>query len=195
MNGPIAKFQRTFPHLGRGLLRFGLALLLVTGLFYGIVYCTFGRAMREATEPVTDFSRYAEIVDRETRNGGVNRLLQHLPESRIIEAASEKRLFCRPKFLQGGGCFHLKLKLPPSLFTIELDRLRPMKVETAPGDTTWAVDYFTGGKSHPALTDNYEVWSIIAQPKTTEPWRNHGEDAGIAIARSTREIIYWSEWW
>ena len=194
MSEVTAKSQRTFPHLWRGLLRFGLALLIVAGLFYGIVYFTFGRSLRKATEPVTDFSRYAEIVERETRNGGISRLLQHLPESRIIEAASDKRLFYRPKFLQGGGCFHLKLQLPPAIFATELDRLRSMKVETAPADTTWASDYFSSS-SHSALTDNHEVWSIIPQPKTTAPWRNHGEDAGIAIARSTGEIIYWSEWW
>ena len=194
MIGSIAKFRRTFPHLGRGLLRFGVALLIVAGLFYGIVYFTFGRAMREATEPVTDFSRYAEILDRETKNGGVSTLLRHLPDSRVIEAASEKRLFCRPKFLQGGGCFHLKLKLPPAIFSAELDRVHFLKVETAPADIPWASDYFRGA-NHPPLTDNHEVWSIIAQPKTSEPWRNHGEDAGIAINRSTGEIIYWSEWW
>ena len=185
---------RALPYLWRGLLRFAIALVLIVGLCIGIFYFTFGRAFSRTTESVTDVSRYPELLTRERKNQGVAGLLAHMPDTQLVNTSPRPELFYQPAFLQGGGGIYVRLNLSAQHLSTELLRLRSSKVDTIGEPAPWAYDPFNKTKGLP-LSDNYDVWHFVTQPKSNLPYRNHGTDAGIAIKQGTGEIIYWAVWW
>ncbi len=180
------------------LITFSLA---VGGLIYII-----NRDFDEALKPVTDSSQYEKILA-----GFENSLtVKHFP-SEIPSDAKNVRLYYLPGFLQGATLLELRMELTPEkIKTIEAEFLQKAKRKYIPGakdnspteedsPTGTKVEYnyksYIGSLDGENFPSNYKL--LVLEDTRGAPkydW-NHSDVYGVAIDRSTSEVVYWLEDW
>jgi hypothetical protein len=151
--------------------------------------------------PITDISRYNEILEQM----GDSDLTRHFPMS-IPESAEAVKFEYIPKILQGGEHFQLRMRLPHSeINNLQEEYSSQAKFkfiggntndhENSPGGVPTTF-FYTSGTGDQSFPDDYEIFVLNAEPLATfDPKWNHGFSYGVAISQEKSEIVYWSEYW
>ena len=164
--------------------------------FVSWVLIEFRAAAREAQDNwvKTDISQYSDIRGQ----WNYEPLFSHFPPQLPKNATGANMLYS-PPFLQKGLLFHLWLKLPED----EINKQYATYSELAASSDGEQTLLF---QSHPALSMHHtsygtegEVlpkgYEIIVLGAASKDKGNHGHTYGVAINKSTSEILYWAEAW
>lgn len=146
---------------------------------------------------VTDISRYEDLLNSSSSvPPGVT---DHFPE--VIPAnARNIRLDYFPKILQGGGHLQLRVQIPPKEVSQILDkydelaihrfmggnRFDHMRQQPEGGHTT---DFYTSDTEDHKFPDSFEILVLGGR------YGNHGRSYGLAVDRSSSDVVFWAEWW
>ena len=149
----------------------------------------------QATQPVTDVARYAEVRSRYEESAFVS----HFPET-IPPEASNVRFYYFPGFLQGGMQLQLRLQLP-------LQQWRDRRAQYAAAASYRFVDgehrslendipiaAFSTSDEALDFPDTYEILVLDARSQGEPEW-NHGYSYGVALNAEMSEIVYWADDW
>jgi hypothetical protein len=171
----------------------------------GFIYIV-NRDFDEALKPVTDPSQYEKILA-----GFENSLtVKHFP-SKIPADAQDVSLYYLPGFLQGATLLQLRMKLSPEqIKSIEAEFIKQAKRKYIPGakdnspteedsPTGLKVEYnyksYIGSLNGENFPSNYKL--LVLEDTRGAPkydWK-HSDVYGVAIDRSTSEVVYWLEDW
>jgi hypothetical protein len=131
-------------------------------------------------------------------------LVDHFPNA-IPNNAVDVRFSALPKFLQGGGHFQLRMKVPESeiasfeqkhaamaIVLIQDGEETALNGATPPEDVRRPGFHTTDDSSYivPRFPDGYMHYVLYQ-----EGGGNHGTSYGVSLSTAAREIVYWTEWW
>lgn len=170
-----------------------LTLLLIA---YVVVFNVAGLIFAQATEPVTDVARYAEV-----RSGYADEVYaQHFPET-IPSEATDAQFYLFRGFLQGGMHLQLRLQFPPEVWRDRSAQYAPnAQYRFLAGSPPTGDSYVPTTSFHTSDTDDrdfpdtYEILVFDAQSQGEPEW-NHGYSYGVVLGEAQSEIIYWAEDW
>ena len=167
----------------------------------------------QATKPVTDVSRYADIIDPTAENPSP--LVAHFPRS-IPSNAQNVQLYYQPGALQGGTVLELRMQLPEDEIQRIQAQVQPLatrqyvpgsennspKTETSPdgSNVTYTYTFHTGASddgvaSPQTFPEEYAIYVLADTRGAPEYDWNHPELYGVAINEATSEVVYWMEDW
>ena len=146
---------------------------------------------------VTDISRYEELLN--SKSSVPLAVTDHFPKVIPVNGRNV-RLDYFPKILQGGGHLQLRVQLPrkemdqilakyEGLATLRFiggNRYDHMRQQPEGGHTT---DFYTGDTSNRKFTDSFEILVLGGK------YGNHGRSHGLAVDRSSSDVVFWAEWW
>ena len=152
-------------------------------------------------ETVTDVARYEEILNSFPILG----LTDHFPKA-IPANAKNERLNYFPGFMQGSGNFELRVTLPPKEIEQIVAKYDKMATHRFTGgdnvnhinqpNTVPIPSLYTGDAQDHKFPDSFEILVLGAESMGSKelPW-NKGESYGLAVDRSSSEVVYWAAWW
>lgn len=184
----------------KGNARARLGVWLVFGGVVAVGMCVGGYVWLERWwaqawgQETRDVGKYAAVL----KDWGPG-MVGHFPSS-VPGNAEEVHFAAAPKVLQGCGYVQLRVKLP----AVEVARIEAQLKKDAMvaqfTDTTmttyvspptfWTADAPKARGDFPA---QYMLYVLYAKD-LADKW-DHGETRGVAISASTREIVYWAEYW
>jgi hypothetical protein len=173
----------------------------------GVLFYLAARDFDEGLKPVSDISRYRELLSTFETDA---LMVKHFPPE-IPSDAQNTRLYFVPGFLQGGTIFQLRMQLPPKKIeniqaqfrkTAKLKYIpdsnnNSLKAETSPQGVLINHEYIfhTGELSDQPFPKNYEI--LVLEDTSGAPkyeWK-HSTAYGVAIDSSMSEVVYWAEAW
>jgi hypothetical protein len=134
-----------------------------------------------ATEDPRDYA----ALRRRWQSGG---LVDHFPRT-IPPAATDVRLHYEPSFAQSPNVLQLRVVLPVA----ERDRVTQEASAWPKVEYPFTATNYTA-KPRGAFEREFDVYVRRASTRSKPEW-NHGESAGVAISRTTGEVVYWAQSW
>ena len=148
---------------------------------------------------ITDLREYQKILEAWSKAG----ITKEFP-SAVPASALKVRMSCLAPFLQGGGHFQLRLKLPPEEIDAIDKKYSSSAIQVYRGKTINerynqpipSPSDFTNGKSDGHFHPSFNLYILMALDQGGKDYAwNHGKSYGIAVSRERSEVIYWCESW
>ncbi|MDQ8207863.1 hypothetical protein QEH52_10100 [Coraliomargarita sp. SDUM461003] len=131
----------------------------------------------------------------------------HFPKE-IENDSSRYQLSFQPKFLQGGGHFHLEERMLPkavvklhermmgdALAYKDIGQSTSVSIRADVDEETPSIGYHTSDNAY-SLPKGFRIFYTLASPYKNEGFKwNHGSIAGIAIHLADGRVIYFYENW
>jgi hypothetical protein len=154
------------------------------------------------TQTITDTSRYQEIRQKLWFD---SQKIKHFPVD-IPPDAQSVNLAYSPANKSGASFLQIRYKQSPTKIQHLLSHYRHLATHRyMGGDTNDHINlpqgvpttfFYTSKTTNISFPSTYEILVLNAEKKGISGFKwNHGNSYGVAIDRSTAEIVYWAEKW
>ncbi len=182
-----------------GLSRKKIAVLLgiaVTAILaFGYVKLRdFGRELQRAWMPVTDMSRYQELLAVARSQG----LASHFPDGNPATATA---FHYTPHFLQGPLVLQLKCRIPPDEIDAAMEVISTLEMQSENAkrhvdpNAPRPHDYTVDTEFADVLSESYDVHMLYAEDHSDNSSWNHGAYEGVAIDSHEGVMLYFLAAW